>query len=137
MERLFLDANVLFSAAYRESAGLLRLWDLPEAVVMTSGYAAEEARRNLETDAARVRLERLLSRTALVPEAPDVLLPASVRLPEKDRPVLRAAIAASASWLVTGDLRDFGALLGKEVLGVRIEMPARVLVALAHQPRKR
>jgi len=137
MERLFLDANVLFSAAYREGAGLLRLWDLPEAVVMTSGYAAEEARRNLETDAARVRLERLLSRTALVPEAPDVLLPASVRLPEKDRPVLRAAIAASASWLVTGDLRDFGALPGKEVLGVRIEMPARLLVALAHQPRKR
>jgi predicted nucleic acid-binding protein len=137
MERLFLDANVLFSASYRESAGLLRLWDLPEAVLMTSGYAAEEARRNLETDAARARLERLLSRTTLVAEAPDVQLPASVRLPAKDRPILQAAIAASASWLVTGDLRDFGALMGKQVLGVRVETPGRTLATLGRPPRKR
>ncbi len=29
MRRVFLDANILFSAAYREKAGLLRLWRLP------------------------------------------------------------------------------------------------------------
>ena len=131
MARLFLDANVLFSAAYREGAGLLQLWELPGTVVMTSGYAAEEARRNLETDAARARLESLLNRTLLVPEAPDVPLPASARLPDKDRPILQAAIAATASHLVTGDIHDFGALIGKRVHGISIDTPARVLSTLA------
>jgi len=28
MDRLFLDAHVLFSAAYRPNAGLLKLWKL-------------------------------------------------------------------------------------------------------------
>lgn len=27
MDKLFLDANILFSAAYRSNAGLLRLWE--------------------------------------------------------------------------------------------------------------
>jgi predicted nucleic acid-binding protein len=131
MARLFLDANVLFSAAYREGAGLLQLWEVPRTVVMTSGYAAEEARRNLETGAARARLERLLDRTTLVSEAPDIPLPASVRLPDKDKPILQAAIAATASHLVTGDLRDFGVLIGKRVHGITIDTPARVLSTLA------
>jgi len=137
MARLFLDANVLFSAAYREGAGLLRLWDLSVELVMTSGYAAEEARRNLQTDASRARLERLLGRTTVVLEAPEVVLPRSVRLPDKNKPILQAAIAASASHLVTGDLRDFGALFGKQVLGVRIGTPADVMSALGSPPRKR
>ena len=47
MDRLFLDANVLFSAAYRPNAGLLRLWRLPDVVLCTGRYALEEARTNL------------------------------------------------------------------------------------------
>ena len=127
MDRIFLDANVLFSAAYREGAGLLKLWTLPETEVMTSGYAAEEARRNLDDDAARARLEKLLGRMALVPEAPNISLPRSIGLPEKDRPILQAAIAAQATSLITGDLRDFGSLFGRSVVGVRIETPAEFL----------
>ena len=131
MARLFLDANVLFSAAYREGAGVLRLWELPECVVLTSGYAVEEARRNLDSEASRARLERLLQRTTQVPEAPEASLPRSVQLREKDRPILQAAIAGSASHLVTGDLRDFGTLLGKRVGGVLIQTPAQAISALA------
>lgn len=127
MARLFLDANVLFSAAYREGAGLLKLWALPETEVVTSGYAAEEARRNLETDAARVRLETVLRRTRIVPEAPDTPLPGSIELPEKDQPILPSAVAAGATHLITGDLRDFGSLLGKRAGGVRVETPADFL----------
>jgi predicted nucleic acid-binding protein len=125
--RIFLDANVLFSAAYREGAGLLRLWEAREAEVITSGYAAEEARRNLETPAARARLARLLQRTNIVAEAPETQLPGSIRLAEKDRPILQAAIAGGATHLITGDLRDFGAFLGKSVAGVRVETPAEFL----------
>ncbi len=127
MARIFLDANVLFSAAYREGAGLLRLWTLSNTEVVTSGYAAEEARRNLESDAARTRLEALLRRTTIVAEAPDVALPGSLELAKKDQPILRAAIASGATHLITGDLRDFGRLLGKRTLGVLIQTPAEFL----------
>jgi uncharacterized protein len=127
MDRIFLNANVLFSAAYREDAGLLKLWMLPETDVITSGYAAEEARRNLDEHAARARLDKLLERTALVLEAPHTSLPRSIKLPEKDRPILQAAIAARATSLITGDLRDFGPLFGRAVAGVRIETPGEFL----------
>jgi predicted nucleic acid-binding protein len=50
MGRLFLDANVLFSAAYRPEAGLVRLWTLKDVVLCTSHYAAEEASLNLSDD---------------------------------------------------------------------------------------
>jgi hypothetical protein len=36
VDRLFLDANVLFSAAYRADSGLLRLWDLPDTELVLS-----------------------------------------------------------------------------------------------------
>lgn len=48
MDRLFLDANILFSAAYRPDAGLRRLWEVPNVELVTSAYAGEEARRNLD-----------------------------------------------------------------------------------------
>src|SRR5262245_55078747 len=103
MLRVFLDANVLFSAAYREGAGLLKLWELPKVRLMTSAYAAEEARRNLDTVERRGRLERLLEGVAVVSDAPDMPLPRGIQLPEKDAPILRAAMAAGATHLLTGD----------------------------------
>src|SRR5262245_32295623 len=127
MRRVFLDANVLFSAAYREAPGLLALWRLSDVALLTSGYAAEEGRRNLDTVVRRERLERLLAAVQIVAEAPGIPLPAGVRLPEKDEPILRAAIAAGATDLLTGDLRDFGPMLGKRYGGVLIQTPGEFL----------
>jgi predicted nucleic acid-binding protein len=45
VDRGFLDANVLLSAALRPKAGLLRLWTLAKATLITSDHAIEEARR--------------------------------------------------------------------------------------------
>jgi len=59
--RVFLDANVLFSAVYRGDAGLLKLWKLTDVILITSAYAATEARVNLDTDLQRQRLDRLLA----------------------------------------------------------------------------
>jgi hypothetical protein len=53
MDRLFLDANVLSSAAYRSDAGLRRLWSLDNVELCTSGYALEEARVNLSEETQR------------------------------------------------------------------------------------
>ncbi len=127
MLHVFLDANVLFSAAYREGAGLLALWQTPAMRLLTSGYAAEEARRNLATPERRERLERLLAAVEIVAEAPDATLPRHVRLREKDEPILQAAIAAGATHLLTGDLRDFGHLHGKRVGGLLVQTPGDFL----------
>ncbi len=61
MDRLFLDANVLFSAAYRRDAGIVRLWHFGDVELMTSPYAAEETRINLIERDQRQRLEHYLS----------------------------------------------------------------------------
>jgi hypothetical protein len=73
--RVFLDANVLFSAAWREDAGLLRLWRRADARLITSPYAVDEAFRNLETTAQRERLFRLTASMELVPGAASGDLP--------------------------------------------------------------
>jgi len=125
--RVFLDANVLFSAAYLPDAGLTRLWAVPDTEVVTSAYAVEEARRNLESEQARARLAALLERTEVVSEALNLSLSGSISLRDQDRPILQAAIAADATHLITGDLRDFGSLLGRKVEGVRIETPSMFL----------
>ena len=128
MGRLFLDANVLFSAAYREDAGVRRLWTVPDSEVLTSDYAAEEARRNLTDTAQRVRLESLLESSHVSPSAS--LAPhlrSDIRLPEKDWPILGGAVVSGGTHLITGDLRDFGPYLGTVVLGVLVLTPAQYL----------
>lgn len=124
MNRVFLDANVLFSAAWRESAGLLRLWDMKEAKLIASRYAAEEARRNLENDGQRSLLLQLLNSVEIVADCMTGVLPEDIVLPEKDRPIMLSAINAHASHLLTGGRRHFGMLYGRTVSGVLVLRPA-------------
>jgi uncharacterized protein len=127
MRRVFLDANILFSAAYRDGAGLRKLWEIPGVALLTSGYAVEEARRNLDTPERRGRLEGLLATIEIVMEAPRTPLPNGAGLPEKDEPILRAAIASGATHLPTGDLRDFGHFFGRRVGGLVVQTPGAFL----------
>jgi hypothetical protein len=53
VDRVFLDANVLFSAAYKDAAPLAALWQIPGCRLLTSAYAVEEARRNLASPELR------------------------------------------------------------------------------------
>lgn len=126
MDRLFLDANVLFSAAYRLNAGLIQLWKLKNVTLCSSRYALEEARVNLTDDAQRRRLLEL-SETIHLEEADEVALSSKVFLPEKDKPILRAAVASGATYLLTGDVRHFGRYFGKKVEGVTILAPGDYL----------
>lgn len=130
MNRVFLDANVLFSAAWRENSGLLRLWQSSDTTLLTSRYAFEEARRNLETEEQRQRLVRLMLDIQLVPDRAYGDFPPGVFLPEKDRPILLAAIQAQATHLLTGDKRHFGSLYGQSISGVLILRPTDYLGAL-------
>ena len=51
-------------------------------------------------------------------------------LPEKDRPVLLAAIALRCDALVTGDKTHFGIGYGQNFAGVTLYQPAQLALAL-------
>jgi uncharacterized protein len=126
MDRVFLDANVLFSAAYRSGAGLLQLWNLPKVTLCSSRYALEEARINLEDDDQRRRLARLSEKIQLF-DARRRELPRGISLPEKDVPIILAALEAGCTHLLTGDVRHFGPYFGKKIEGVAIVLPGEYL----------
>ncbi len=126
MDRLFLDANVLFSAAYRADAGLLNLGKLKNATLCSSRYAFEEARFNLDDAEQRERLVTLARHIHLFDPAIQEL-PFGVSLPEKDVPILLAAIEARASHLLTGDVRHFGIHFGTKIAGILILLPGEYL----------
>jgi len=132
---IFLDANVLFSAAKSDGAVKRLLDRLIEAghECWADGFVAEEARRNLAAkfpDGLPV-LGTLLSRLRIGPiHAPDAALEDALPLPEKDRPVLAAAIRHRCEALVTGDRTHFGRLYGKAIHGVTIHSPRSIAAAL-------
>lgn len=126
MHRLFLDANILFPAAYRPQSGLLRLWKLKNVFLCTSRYALEEARINLDEERQRVRLIELSERLHLF-EASARDLPPGLSLPEKDVPIVLAALMARATHLLTGDLRHFGPYFGKKIENMFVLLPGEYL----------
>jgi uncharacterized protein len=126
--RAFIDANVLFSASYHPNHQFLEFWAAPEVVCLTSFYAADETRRNCINAPHRSRLEALLERTHLVSDATGFLLPASIPLPSKDRPILAAAMQAGADYLITGDKVHFSALMSAPI-------PTRVGALTIVRPR--
>lgn len=135
--KLFLDANVLFTAAYSpdgRARGLFELADAGHCSLFTSAYALDEARRNLarKAQAKLPEMERLLPLLSVVPEpAPEKAAWAQgLPLPMKDAPIMAAAVACAADILVTGDRQDFGHLFGKNVEGVRVLSPREALAEL-------
>lgn len=130
MDRLFLDANVLVSAALKPGSGIAGLWRLPNVRLLASPYVVAEARRNVPADDA-AHLEALIAALAVLPAEPaDFEIPDDPGLPPKDRPVLLAAIIAKADFLLTGDLTHFGGCLGTSIAGVRIALPGEYLRSL-------
>jgi predicted nucleic acid-binding protein len=129
--RVFLDANVLFSAS-NAGSNIARLidWLNERGTAVSSPLAVEEARRNLELKRPQwlAEFERVRAHLDLVP-ATRFTLP--VPLDAKDVPLLCAAIAAKCGYFVTGDKRDFGHLDGQAVLGVQVISPLRLAQLLA------
>jgi predicted nucleic acid-binding protein len=133
--RLFLDANILFTAAHNPKGkaalviefGQAGLWQL-----VTSAYALEEARRNLALKFPD-GLERLDALAQGLRMSPDAAVPdCPAGLPDKDCPIYRAAHACRADVLLTGDLRDFGFLMNdrSKAGGLPIQTAADFLNAL-------
>lgn len=130
--RVFLDANILFSAAKSDGAvrALLRLLLERGHECWADAYVVAEARRNLRAiGPASLRvLDALLPNLKLAPAALHDAAPAAHRalsawLPEKDQPVLLAAIRLGCDVLVTGDRTHFGAGYGRAFEGVTVHSP--------------
>lgn len=125
---LFLDTNILVSAALTPGGSLARLWRLRATKLVTSLYVLGEARSNVSDRETAQRLERLIEAMAVLPSEPaDFDIENDPGLPDKDRPILLGAIAARADYLLTGDVTHFGACIGREVHGVRVLTPGEYL----------
>ncbi len=127
--RVFLDANVLFSAAKTDGAvrALLRLMLERGHVLVVDAYVIAEAQRNLEAKGRQALqvLDALLPQLVVGAAAPVAAAspPELAWLPEKDRPVLAAAIRLRCDVLVTGDRTHFGSGCGRSFGGVTIHSP--------------
>jgi len=140
--RLFLDANVLFTAAHNpfgKAALIIELGAQGYWKVMSCSYAIEEARRNISIKFPDYlkRFEALMATVIKVPSRSGRNCPAI--LPEKDRPILEAAIQFKASHLLTGDIKDFGPVMNKPSLtgGVVIQTVSEFLEGLMKSKGKK
>mgnify|MGYP001588157721 CR=1 FL=1 len=131
--KVFLDANVLFSASDTNSATRYLLNLLARyGKAVTSPHAWEEARRNLDR-----------KRPHLVPGLEDLRhavvithafrLPNDIQVVEKDKPVLAGAIGEGCTHLWTSDRLHFGVLYGTTIHGVVIVSS----IQLAEEVRRR
>lgn len=126
-DRLFLDANVLFSTAWRDDTGLLCFWRPGFAELVTSDLAVDEARRNLfvhrsdRLDAFDRLLDAVVVFRSPFPRSVETT---DARLDAKDAPLLDAALHVNAACFITGDRRHFGHLFGTHVRNTIILTPS-------------
>jgi predicted nucleic acid-binding protein len=123
--RVFLDANILFSAALGGRSFAV-VWELAEAskiVLVTSRYCLAEAHSNLERKRPQAvhRLRALMKNVSQVPEAPERFEWSRRHVPEKDVAVLSAAVGCMADVLLTGDIADFGSLMKRTEFPIRVQ----------------
>ncbi len=121
--RVFLDANILFSAA--KSSGAIRqiLDQIPMRghECVADEYVIAEARRNLEQKfpAALSDFENLLRTISRLASPPALSAPGlDLLLPEKDRPVSsRPADHFYTSWQIGNFGNDYAKSLGQSAVG--------------------
>lgn len=114
--RLFLDANVLFTAAHNPRGKAALVIDLGVQghwTLYSSTYAKEEARRNLERKYPQcIRgLEAAQSHIHLIDHKSGLIYPKG--LAKKDQPIFQAALICGATHLLTGDIKDFGRFMNQ------------------------
>lgn len=128
MDRVFLDANVIVSAALSPASRLNELWHAPGVRLLASPHVVAECRRNVREPDAVARLEALLGAVTVLDSEPEpVALEGADALPDKDVPVLAGAVAAGAGFLLTGDISHFGRLMGHRIAGVLVLLPGEYL----------
>jgi predicted nucleic acid-binding protein len=111
MNRIFLDATVLFAAAHSSTGASRELFALAKAgriELITNEIAVEETERNLLRKAPDgLSIFKALMETQLITVIPaptkEEVLAAAAYTALKDAPIVAGAIAAQADYLVTFD----------------------------------
>ena len=100
--------------------------------MLSSEYAIEEARRNLTLKYPGVQDDFETIRLSIEIVAQPRRVDQQLDLPAKDQPIWAAAVAAGASHLLTGDLKDFGKYMNRPEAsaGIVIQTVAEYLHAL-------
>jgi predicted nucleic acid-binding protein len=133
MKRVFLDANVLFTAVHNPHGKAAFLFELAAAgafKLFTSSYAREEAERNINAKypACVDAFNQLLNGIRVVPVT-SIAVASPKILPAKDAPIFAAAVHCRASHLLTGDTRHFGPIMNQPGLcsGIIVQSVAEFL----------
>jgi|SRR6056297_1999211 len=116
MKLIFLDANVIFTAAHNKQGKAALLFELAgrgHCKLITSQLAWEEAHRNLT-----IKFPKCISRLKKLRQDLDILAnssprPCPIELPAKDQPIFLAALQARSTYLLTGDKAHFGKYMNK------------------------
>jgi len=133
--RVFLDANVLFTAAHNprgKAALVIELGAAGHFSLFTSNAAREEAERILAakyTDSFPL-LAALLGPITQV--TVDLSAPFPGGLPAKDAVIFQAAVACRATHFLTGDLNHFGPFMNQPDMAcsIIVQTVAEFLAAL-------
>lgn len=131
MFRVFLDANVLFSAANSPTGGSAYIFELAKKrklKLFSSSLAFKEAEKNLREKTSEETLLRFydLLEEAAIEFVTIKRLQAKKKfgklVGEKDAPILAAAISAKADFLITLDKKHF---LNQKVL--KAKLPIKIV----------
>jgi predicted nucleic acid-binding protein len=142
--KVFLDANVIFSASLPNAGGARAL--LYEAarcgaMCVSSDRALAEAQRNLVLKAphAMTAYALMAARIVTLPEPAQAAIDRAheAGVVAKDAPVFAAALQSGSQLFVTGDMRHFGHLVGVHVEGVLVLPLRTALERLTAMPAPR
>ncbi|MDZ7761309.1 MAG: PIN domain-containing protein [Desulfovermiculus sp.] len=138
MKRVYLDANVIFTAAHNPSGKASLLFELAwegHWTLITSQIACEEARRNLciKYPECLARLEDLLRNMRIISPIPRTACP--LDLPLKDQPIFLGALQSGATYLLTGDVKHFGRFMERapETEGVLIQTVSSFFLSILEE----
>lgn len=119
--RIFIDANIVFSASVPDSATrVLFNAALGRSKGLVSNlHAVQEAKKNLH-----LKKPEFLHACDLLLKSVEISSAfasfSGVSLPQQDYPILAGAIGSRCDYLWTGDKRHFGALYGTSIGGVTV-----------------
>ncbi len=117
VKRLFLDANILFTAAYNPkglAAALIKKASSLRLEIYASEYALEEAHYNLalKFPEALPEFEEIKNQIQVISVYVDLNFN-PLNLPFDDLPIFQGALKCRAQYLLTGDKKAFGKWMNK------------------------
>lgn len=125
-QTIFLDSNIVFSALTPDTLTrylVAALYNSGHRLTV-SPYVIGEVHSNLPPGVEiRAQLAEIAPNFAVVPDAP---LFHRVPLSETDKPILGAALASGADFLLTGNTRDFKHLYGTSIESMAIVPPDQI-----------